>query len=119
MPSINFIKRFANDVECLKKRQTIRPKRRRQVKPGDRLIFYTGQRTKCCRKLGEGYCLSVSDIIFEMENFHLSIYVDNIKLNMNQIFELARADGFKTIPDFVNFFYSKYGFPFSGNLIKW
>jgi len=119
MPSLNFKKQFAGDVESLLKRQTIRPKRRHPVKPGDRLYFYTGQRTKYCRKLGEGYCLSVQDILFEMDRLYVNIYVNNSKLSMIEAFELAHADGFSSALDFVAFFYNNYGFPFSGDLIKW
>jgi hypothetical protein len=119
MPSLNFKKQFTGDVESLVKRQTIRPKRRYPVKKGDRLYFYTGQRTKYCRKLGEGLCLSVEDILFEMDSLYVNIYVDNQKLGMIEAFELAQADGFSTVPDFVTFFYKNYGFPFQGDLIKW
>jgi hypothetical protein len=119
MPSLNFKKQFAGDVESLMKRQTIRQKRRKPIKVRDRLYLFTGQRTKFCRKLGEGYCLSVQDILFEIDNLYVNIYVDNVKLSMIESFELARADGFESVPDFVNFFYKNYGFPFNGDLIKW
>jgi len=119
MPSLNFREKFADDVRCLRKRQTIRPKREHPVKPGDRLIFYAGQRTKNCRKLGEGYCLSVSDILFEMESLYVNVFVNNKKLSMIELFDLAQSDGFSTVPEFVAFFYNNYGFPFNGDLIKW
>jgi hypothetical protein len=119
MPSLNFKNQFARDVESLIKRQTIRAKRKHLVKPGDHLYLYTGMRTKHCRKLGEGFCLSVQDILFEMDSFYVNIYVDNQKLSLIEAFELAQADGFSTIPEFVTFFYKNHGFPFNGDLIKW
>lgn len=119
MPSLNFKKQFAPDVESLVKRQTIRPKRRKPIKPGDRLYLYTGQRTKYCRKLGEGYCLSVQDILFDQDKLTVSIYVDNYKLGLIEAFELAKADGFQSVPDFISFFQNNYGLPFNGDLIKW
>ena len=50
MPSLNFTI-FVGKIEDGTKRQTIRLARKRPVKVGDYLYFFTGMRTKKCRKL--------------------------------------------------------------------
>ena len=65
MPSISFESWKALMVESGASRQTIRPERKRPIKAGDRLIFFTGQRTKACRRLGEATCEGVQAIKIE------------------------------------------------------
>jgi hypothetical protein len=115
MPAYNFKMQFAGDVETGRKRQTIRPRRKRQTKPGDTLYLYTGMRTKQCWKLGEEICLSVQPIEIE-DTF---VRLDGITLGVPEMSKLARADGFASLGEFYDFFSEHYRLPFRGELIKW
>ena len=111
MPAINFDKRFVDAVQAGEKRQTIRKKR--NVVPGDTLQLYTGQRTKECKKIGEGECVSVELV---------SIGDYSVEVAGRPIFDLdnfAKADGLRDWPDIHMFFHALYGLPFKGILIKW
>ena len=63
MPALNYQAQFAPKVESGEKLQTIRARRKRPFKRGDRLYHYTGMRTKSCRKLGESTCVIAMDIV--------------------------------------------------------
>lgn len=117
MPAINFQKRFAPEVESLKKRQTIRKKRRdgRDPKTGDMLYLYTGQRTKSCRKLGQHLCKSAVPIYI----YYQDIVVAGQRLNADEELALAQADGFESVADFRSFFLGQNEYEFNGCLIKW
>jgi hypothetical protein len=125
MPALNFKKQFAPKVESGEKRQSIRAKRRdgRNPRPGQMLYHYTGMRTKGCRKLREGQCLSVQEIILD---WRLGIYIDGIWLGEIERNEFAKADGFKGFTawqDMRDFFARVHGLSeteqFHGLLIKW
>jgi hypothetical protein len=117
MPALNFKKRFAPRVESREKRQTIRAKREdgRNPKIGDTLYLYIGQRTKGCRKLGEGRVVSVDEITID----ETGIVVSGEWLNLAAETKLIFDDGFDYYYDFYNFFQKEYGLPFWGLLIKW
>ena len=115
MPAYNFKQQFAEAVESGKKRQTIRPKRKRPTKPGDILYLNTGMRTKSYRRLREAKCLSVASIHIDQ----LYISVDGQILSMAEKHELAQADGFTTLQYFREFFRDHYGLPCDLELIKW
>jgi hypothetical protein len=122
MPALNFKARFAALVEAGKKRQTIRAMRKdgRDVAPGDVLYLYTGMRTKACRKLMETVCASAEPIGIGRDGFVLMGDGDNFKkLAPVEIEDLARADGFDTVAEFLGFFKQTHGLPFNGMLIKW
>jgi len=117
MPAYNFKAQFADDVENGRKRQTIRPKRKRKTKPGETLFLYTGMRTKKCRKLCEVVCESVTPIKIYSG---LRIRVGNGWLSsIAGVGDLALSDGFKNVNEFYEFFEKQYGLPFEGELIKW
>lgn len=119
MPALNFQKQFADAVESGSKHQTIRlPRKRHPIYVGCRLVLYTGQRTKYCKKLGETVCKSVERIVIE-SRYPLGIFVGVNQLSYKQARELAWKDGFNLIDDFINFFKLRYGLPFQGVLIKW
>lgn len=118
MPALNFKKQFAQLVESSEKRQTIRALRKdgKNPKPGQTLYFYTGQRTKACRKLGEAICKSVEQICI---NGSRDISVASTDLSTKEELALIKADGFENINQFYEFFENTHGLPFFGLLIKW
>ena len=116
MPAYNFKERFAAGVEHLTKCQTIRPKRKRPTKIGDRLYLYTGMRTKQCRKLLETDCKAVKDIEIRQDQ----ILIDRtMRIDSANADRFARADGFFDSRCLVAWFGSVYGFPFKGEVIYW
>ena len=117
MPAYNFRSQFADDVESGRKRQTIRPRRKRPTRPGDTLYHYTGMRTKMCRKLGEFLCTKVTPV----DILQGAIRLGGRCLGTALALEFARADGFEGLEDFYRFFGEHYGLPVIGRLevIEW
>jgi hypothetical protein len=115
----NFQARFAPLVESGAKTQTIRKTCR--AKPGDTLYLYTGARTKACRKLGEGRCVSVVSVA--IDDHGRTLVAGNIVAPM--LFDptcaenFAKADGFDSYADMVEWFRKQHGLPFSGYLYRW
>lgn len=115
MVAFNFRPQYADLVEKGKKRQTIRQKPR--CKPGDVMQFYVGQRTKNCRKLGEGICTFVEMVEIDEHEIvigHSEIYRKPIELD-----KLAVDDGFSDWEAFKEFFRKQYGLPFVGWVHCW
>lgn len=136
MPSLNFKKQFAPDVESGKKRQTIRPKRKHPVKVGDKLYLFTGLRTKVCRRLVPPFikftiskdkpaaiCKSVHDIeILNVDHIKyrgVDLYAGSEPWKLKLAHTIATDDGFAGTQEMVDFFKEQYGLPFHGDLIKW
>ena len=133
MPPLNFQPRFAPLVEAGTKRQTIRPLGKRTIKVGDRLVFYQGQRTKNCRKLGEAVCKSVERIKIihggKMRNEGMVWFEIDGKMKKISLCELgilASMDGFTSAEygfraksEFLAFFRTRYGNRFEGTVIRW
>ena len=117
MPALNFSAEFASAVQNGTKRQTIRPKRKRPIQWSDYLYFYTGQRTRSCRKLGESVCLAVRDICIVTEGRQVAI--DGLKLTTTEVENLAKDDGFDSVGAFFAWFEGRYGPEFNGVLITW
>lgn len=105
MPAYNFKAKFADDVETGKKLHTIRPKRKRPTKPGERLKLYTGMRTKSCRLLFDTSCKSVEPV--EIHATHIKI--GGRILSMKERVKLAKNDGFDSLAEFYDFFIETYG----------
>lgn len=117
MPAYNFKEQFADDVENLIKRQTIRPKRKRPTKIGDSLYLYTGMRTKKCRKLLETDCRDLKDIDIHFGGFCLDGHTVVVgSLNADRF---AQSDGFRNSPQMIQWFGSTYDLPFKGEVIYW
>jgi hypothetical protein len=115
MPAYNFQKWIAEKIRNNEAHCTIRRKRKRPTKAGDKLIIYTAQRTKQCEKIGERKCKEVSDIVID----RFSVWVGGRQLDLAQLETLASEDGFACIKDFLSFFKERYGLPFTGVLIRW
>lgn len=88
MVAFNFSPEFAEAVAAGTKRQTIR--RTKRAKSGDRVTLYTGQRTKACRKLGEGVCEVVDYVGIRPDGITLG----NVTKHPRDVDDFARADGF-------------------------
>lgn len=98
------------------KRQTIRALRKAgNPKAGDTLFLYTGARSRFCRKLGEAVCKVVYPIYFSQDGVAIG---DG--LMEPALFErFARADGFSSWQQMLDWFEETHGLPFEGQLIKW
>ena len=124
MPLIGFKKRFAPMVESGKKRQTIRAKRRdgRNPHPGETLYLYTGLRTKGCRKIGQVFCKSVTEIVVTRRGIILAgEWVTSAEAD-----QIAIADGFGSYSELWDFVEREHHMMsiedtsgFWGLLIKW
>jgi len=118
MPALNFKAQFAEEVEEGRKRQTIRLRRKKPIRVGDRLFLFAGMRTKQCRRLRAGteaYCQSTEPI--EIRNGR--VMVNGRGLTLFEIWRLAKADGFETPEAFFSFFRNQYGLPVEGDVIRW
>lgn len=118
MAALNFHARFAPLVESGKKKNTIR--RTRRAKPGDILYLYTGQRTKACRKLGEGICTDVTEVTINRHWF-VERRMDGVLTSFRDEakHEIAVLEGFKDWPEMRDWFKAKYGLPFTGFMHFW
>ena len=118
MPAYNFQKQFVPLIESGEKRQTIRALRKDGRKPsvGETLYLYTGMRTKACRKLKEVTCKKAEQIVVE-ENSPIIVGIDF--LDAVQEIDMAKADGFNLLADFMDFFRKTHGLPFHGVVISW
>lgn len=124
MPALNYQERFVFLVESGLKKQTIRPKRKIPIKPGDPLYHYTGMRTKKCRKLGESECKITTPICIEEWGFKLITRIVTeehwkYSIDSSDLGWFARRDGFKDWSEMRDWFKDRYGLPFEGVLIEW
>ncbi len=112
---------FIDKILSGEKLQTIRKagKKWDKVKVGDKLTLYTGLRTKECQKLGEAEVESVEDIDIEIGFFGSFVDWCGMEATEDEVREIAKADGFDCIRDFLAFFRDHYGDNFKGKIIKW
>lgn len=120
MPAFNFQPRFADLVESGAKTQTIRKTCRAKV--GDTVYLYTGQRTKQCRKLGQGVVTSSTAIRLYLSpalgGLPMLKYGGRLLTNDGEE-NIATDDGFTCFLEMANWFQNQYGLPFEGWLITW
>lgn len=122
MPALNYSERFAGPVDRGEKRQTIRARRKRPIKKGERLYHFTGMRTKACRRLRAGHedhCRDTRPITIDMRVRVLTVTLDGRKIEHEEACRLARADGFPDLIEFVVWFRDHHGLPFVGDVITW
>ncbi|MBD2429218.1 ASCH domain-containing protein [Phormidium sp. FACHB-1136] len=125
MVAYNFKPQFAPLIASGQKCQTIRALgKRRHARAGDTLQLYTGQRTRSCRKLLDTVCTDAISIVMHPHKMGevvtgLSIYLGHAEcaLDAASVDALAKADGFESISEFVDFFRER--LPFEGVLIQW
>ena len=122
MPGLNFHKRFADNVESGRKRQTIRAFRVIPIKPGDMLYLYTGLRTKYARKLGQYPAKSVELIHmhFNTKNDDVVILKETVYSTQTELDQFAQADGFDDWQDLKAWWKKTHNKKvFKGTLTKW
>lgn len=123
MPAYNFRPRFADAVRSGRKRQTIRHKRQRPTKAGDRLMLYTGQRTKHCQLLRATFCKNAEPVDIYSDRVVLAgrVLRGHRVLRGPELLAFARADGFESAEELLLFFGQLYGLPLVGEMevIRW
>lgn len=102
MPAYNFQKQFVPKILDGTKVHTVRRRRKRPTVMGDRLLLYTGMRTKECECIAVTTCVKVE---------HIEIRPTMQRMWINGEFQLwkeehmfIRADGFAVMEDFYAFF---------------
>jgi len=92
---------------------------------GTRFSVNYAMRTRWCKKIGEWPCVRRQDIVI-VDMFpdspktlpeNVIVRIDTEKLSGDEMDRLARADGFKTFPDMVEFWNGR--LPFVGHIIHW
>ncbi|QNI34495.1 ASCH domain-containing protein [Alloacidobacterium dinghuense] len=114
MAAFNFKQQFKPMILSGRKRHTIRAKRKRCTKPGERLYLFCGMRTKFCERLMEPVCTKVQDIVIDSTG---SIFIDGERLHSDEREALAAADGFASYVDMMKFWNGR--LPFEGDIIHW
>jgi uncharacterized protein YqfB (UPF0267 family) len=119
MPAINFQPQFVDLIRKGEKKQTIRRKRKIQIKAGDKLFLYTGMRTKNCQKIIEADCKSVQEVKIDSAGIKSKWYpnMDAYMIHSPDFF--AKQDGFNNWEEMRDWFDNRYGLPFRGVVIKW
>lgn len=124
MKVIMFQPRFAALVMSGAKRQTIRPRRRHQIQVGDTLSLreWIGKpyRSKQ-REIRTAVCSNVSEIritepIGLTQGLAIGHWIIAIGIARDQF---ARADGFESFSEMLEWFSKTHGLPFTGVLIEW
>ena len=127
MPLLNFKPQFVEPIRSGRKHHTIRATRAIPVKRGDNLYLYTGLRHKgAFRILADPVvCTQVQIIYIEIDDnkLEMEIIVDGHILESDEIDRLAIADGFKSFPEFSEFWMKNHGVKgrvdFKGQIIHW
>ena len=113
-----FKPQFAPLVLSGEKCQTIRPTPKRMPKAGDRisLRMWMGKpyRSKQC-VLRESTITDVQPVIIDDQHFT----VRGTVLTETEEWNMAKADGFNTVKDMIEWFNFTHGLPFVGVIIKW
>jgi hypothetical protein len=114
MPAINFKAEFVPLIQTGKKTQTIR--KLLNIRIGQFVHLYTGQRTKKCIKIAVGIVTSIKPITIHEDS---EIEVGGMYLSHKFAEDFSINDGFNCLDDFIDFFKNHYGLPFNGILISW
>ncbi len=121
MVAYSFKDRFAEAIREGWKTQTIRGRRDRHARPGEKISLYTGMRTKQCRKIADAICTEVMKItlMFDQDGVIDRIVTDDVPVRDLDAF--AARDGFVDVDDMSAFWRTEHG-PvgvFHGVLIEW
>lgn len=119
---LNFKSVFAPLVESGFKPYTIRALRKDENDPlpGDTLHLYCGLRTKSVRLIRREVCEYTHDIVIQpsVGNVH-HVLLAGYPLSEDMVDRLAHFDGFANADEFIRYFESTHGLPFTGLLIGW
>jgi hypothetical protein len=127
MPSLDFKTHLAALVTAGTKTHTIRKCWKRPLKVGKPLMFFTGSRTKACRRLRPNtVCTALTEIAILPERREVRLangsrygQTAGRCLTPEEIERLAREDGFANVNAFFQFFLDVHGPELRGQLIEW
>jgi len=108
MPAYNFQKQFVPMILDGSKPHTIRRRRKRPTKVGDRLYLYIGLRTKQCEMFAISQCVKVEPIVIWPFAKLLTKTMTGQALSKEKVKEISSRDGFDNVNEFYKFF-ERYG----------
>jgi len=100
------------------KKLTIRDDPNNRWKPGRKIHFATGARTKNYECFAEGECKEVKRITFLADFNVLQVFIDGDKVNTEEWNQLAQDDGFDNLGDFNKFHWNWDKMPLCGSITK-
>lgn len=115
---LGFKKQFVKPIKAGTKIHTIREDKHNRWKPGMKMHFATGVRTKKYRQfIPTLTCIRVQKIkiIYKKTSPSPKIFVDGKRLNMDDTYFLAKGDGFSNTWQFREWFNKD----FTGKIIHW
>lgn len=115
---LSFKGQFLDKILNCSKIHTIRGDESNRWKPGNKIHFATGVRSKQYNQFRSGVCSRVQDIEIiygNMSNQFPEIYIDGIYQTTEDVEELAYNDGFDSVDDFRSWFSDD----FIGKIIHW
>ena len=117
---LGFKPQFKEPILKKKKKHTIRKDKNDRWKPGMKIHFATGVRTRLYHQFKEGVCKSIQKIEIMYDNISLngefvSILVDGRLIGFDEVETLALNDGFEDVSEFLNWFNED----FEGKIIHW
>lgn len=116
---LGFKSRFKGKIINGQKIHTIRKDKHGRWKPGMKIHFATGVRTRFYNQFWYGYCKSVQKIeILWTHKFGLMVDIDGNLFAGKGLEEIAKNDGFDNVHEFIVWFLPKPGV-FEGKLIHW
>lgn len=120
---VSFRKRFEAPILDGAKMQTIRFNRAdgKVPRPGDRLKLFIGMRTKMCKRLGIAEVTECFPVYMDLASRHHIIEARGMRLNLREMTEFAKADGFETHIAMLNWFRETYPDEraFHGYCVRW
>jgi len=120
MHVLMFDQRFAGAVKSGQKTTTIRPKRKRPIRPGDELSLrsWSGKPYRSKQvELRRVRCKRVTQIL--IEDYPYRVAVNGEDLDGWEREALAKGDGFAGKAEMRDYFTGVYGLPFEGEMIEW
>ena len=117
---LGFKPQFEEPILQGRKKHTIRIDKNDRWKPGMKIHFATGVRTRLYHQFYEGFCKSVQNIQIVHLRYSLLvnkalIFIDDRQLSFDEIELLAINDGFEDVSEFLNWFDEN----FEGKIIHW
>ena len=117
---LGFKPQFEEPILQGRKKHTIRIDKNDRWKPGMKIHFATGVRTRLYHQFYEGFCKSTQKIQILWDNISLngefvSVLIDGRPIDFDEVETLAVNDGFEDVSEFLNWFDED----FKGKIIHW
>lgn len=117
---IGFKPQFKKPILQGSKKHTIREDKNDRWKPGMKIHFATGVRTRLYHQFYEGSCKSTQRINIIYDNIPpmgnvVNVLIDERQISWKELETLAVNDGFEDVSDFLNWFNED----FEGKIIHW